>query len=138
MSQFCPRCGLPPYGDQSMVVVQLNHIDVSASQPSVTWCCCPDCAADLQGLPKPPRRKYGSGNWQFLVCGVCRHALRLGAEPILLRLAPSDIAGTEIEKPGLYASCKDCVERFAPFVFERLKDAGLLQHPSQMTANWLG
>ena len=133
----CGHCKAIPRRDDELDVVQYQT-EVSAGTgtvttiagPTVTVCACRQCRAVLSGVPDPGDPTYPHGReYPWIVCGVCRHALRDNDLGDNLRLHPSDVAGTEVQ-PGHYWSCNECIAQFKPIIYQRL-----LAHPEHYDPN---
>lgn len=133
--RVCGTCGKSPRGDDSMQTVQYTGEDGA----TVGAICCTPCAATLAGHAPPKPQRYGSTQtgYPWRVCGLCRIALRDDDLSQPIRLAPSDVEGSQ-QPAGCYSACKDCIAHYKPVVHARLKAEGYPVPPlAAFHGNWL-
>ena len=124
----CGQCKLVPRRDDPLAIVQFQEQQDGsflASPGTVTLSACRACVAQLNGTTAvDPTYPHGR-EYQFLVCGICRLAMRDNDIGTIMRIAEQDVAGLEVEA-GCYSACLECVERFKPRIHRRLTE-----HPEQ-------
>lgn len=135
----CGICRRSPRQDDRL---DCHHFTAEDGAPS-SAAACRECIAATRGLgwgdPRYPVEDCPTLGLPFVVCGVCRLACREGDTGEAMRLAPSDVADTDI-LPGCYLACRDCVARFRPVIWARLRATGVLgplSNPSIVAGNWL-
>lgn len=117
--QHCGKCHRATRQDENLTTASIPEWGIGAV--------CAPCLAEATEQPYHPRTyPVGSSIPQHpikggdvLICGVCRKALHWDDAWKPMRLHADDLVGTEIE-PGLYASCRECVEHFKPLILARL------------------
>lgn len=130
----CGRCQAIPRRDDALHLVQFGSEAIDTGDgsiavmagPTVTCEVCRSCRAQLAGLAAPPDPVYPHGKEQaFIVCGICRLALRDNDIGRGMRLHQDDVSQSGVE-PGHYWACLECIARFKEKIYQRLS-----AHPEQ-------